>query len=128
MSYKLLLRAHSGKTGPKAPRGKHYVLVLFPANCQRRMEWLLISNLHLCNGPGLLVLSASLIRKTPLKTSKKGSHGSSIIFFQACLWAENVWHSTGNTGWFHGKILSSEQRMLNYSSTFYSVYLLKCVL
>lgn len=106
--------------------GKYHTLLLIPANCQRRIEWLLISNLHLCNGPALLVLSTSLIRKTPLKTSKKVSHPFQHCFLFSLPGAESAWHSAGNTVWFCGKICSDEQRTLHYSSDFYCVFIKLC--
>lgn len=67
-----------------------------PANCQG-LEQLLICHLQVCNGPGLLLLSASPIRKTPLKTNKKASY-----IFQYCILrllgaGKKNWHATRDT-------------------------------
>ena len=108
------------------PWGKHYTLILIPANCQRRIGWFLISSLLLCNSYGLLELSTSLIRKTPLKTSKKGNHPLQQYFlFRLSLSRKGLVFYRKYTVWFYGKIFSNEQPTFNYSSKFYSACLLK---
>lgn len=111
------------------PWGKHYKLILIPANCQRRIDWFLISCFLLCNSCGLLVLSTSLIRKTPPKTSKKVNHPFQQYFlFRLSLSRKTLVHYRKYTVWVHGKIFCNEQPTLNYFSKFYCVYLLKCAI